>query len=74
MSNQRTHHATTSDGVTIAGTVHGRGPALVFLHGIIGDSDLDWGRTVEGLTDRFTCHLADMRGHRVSATIRPTSA
>lgn len=66
MSNQRTHYATTSDGVTIAGTVHGRGPALVFLQGIIGDSDLDWGRTIAGLTDRFTCHLPSMRGRGLS--------
>lgn len=66
MSNQRTHHATTSDGVTITGTVHGRGPALVFLQGILGDSDLDWGPTVAGLTDRFTCHLPSMRGRGLS--------
>ncbi len=26
MSNQRTHYVTTTDGVTIGGTVHGQGP------------------------------------------------
>lgn len=62
MSNQRTHYVTTSDGVVIGGTVHGHGPSLVFLQGIIGDGDLDWGRVVEHLSDRFTCHLPSMRG------------
>ena len=33
MSNQRTHYVTTTDGVTIGGTVHGQGPPLVFLQG-----------------------------------------
>ena len=42
MSNQRTHYVTTSDGVTIGGTVHGEGPPLVFLQGAIGDGDIDW--------------------------------
>ncbi|MEX1077746.1 MAG: alpha/beta hydrolase [Homoserinimonas sp.] len=66
MSNQRTHYVTTTDGVTIGGTVRGKGPALVFLQGIIGDSDLDWQPTVEHLTDRFTCHLPSMRGRGLS--------
>ena len=35
-SKQRTHDVTTTDGVTIGGTVHGHGRPLVFLHGIIG--------------------------------------
>lgn len=66
MSNQRTHYVTTTDGVTIGGTVHGQGPALVFLQGIIGDSDLDWDATIGHLTDRFTCHLPSMRGRGLS--------
>lgn len=66
MNNQRTHYVTTTDGVTIGGTVHGTGPALVFLQGIIGDSDLDWGATIGHLTDRFTCHLPSMRGRGLS--------
>jgi pimeloyl-ACP methyl ester carboxylesterase len=66
MSNQRTHYVTTSDGVTLGGTVHGDGPPLVFLQGVIGDGDLDWGSTVGHLTDKFTCHLPSLRGRGLS--------
>jgi pimeloyl-ACP methyl ester carboxylesterase len=66
MSNQRTHYATTSDGVTIGGSVHGEGPPLVFLQGAIGDGDIDWQRLLPYLTDRFTCHLPSMRGRGLS--------
>jgi hypothetical protein len=34
MSAQRTHHVTTTDGVTIGGTVHGQGRPLVFLQAL----------------------------------------
>lgn len=66
MSDQRTHYVTTSDGVTIGASVHGDGPPLVFLQGVIGDGDLDWGRVAEHLSDRFTCHLPSMRGRGLS--------
>lgn len=66
MSNQRNHYVTTSDGVTISGTVHGDGPPLVFMQGVIGDGDLDWGPTVGHLTDTFTCHLPSLRGRGLS--------
>ncbi len=66
MSNQRTHYATTTDGVTIGGTVHGRGPVLVFLQGAVGDGDLDWQSVVEHLTDKYTCHLPSLRGRGLS--------
>jgi pimeloyl-ACP methyl ester carboxylesterase len=66
MSSQRTHSVTTSDGVTIGGTVHGQGPPLVFLQGAVGDSDLDWNRVVRRLAGRFTCHLPSMRGRGLS--------
>ena len=56
MSNKRTHFVTTSDAVTIGATVTGQGPSLVFLHGIIGDGDLDWHTVLPHLTGRFTCH------------------
>jgi pimeloyl-ACP methyl ester carboxylesterase len=62
MSNQRTHYATTADGVAIGGTVHGQGPPLVFLHAVIGDGDLDWQELLPHLTGRFTCHLPSWRG------------
>jgi pimeloyl-ACP methyl ester carboxylesterase len=66
MTNQRTHYVTTSDGVTIGGTVHGEGPPLVFLHGMLGDGDLDWNRLAGHLTGRFTCHLPSQRGRGLS--------
>jgi pimeloyl-ACP methyl ester carboxylesterase len=66
MSNQRTHYVTTTDGVTIGGSVHGQGPPLVFLQGIIGDGDLDWQALLPHLTVRFTCHLPSWRGRGLS--------
>ena len=66
MSNQRTHYVTTIDGVAIRGTVHGQGPALVFLQGAVGDGDLDWQGLLPLLTDRFTCHLPSIRGRGLS--------
>ena len=66
MSNQRTHYVTTSDGVTIGGTVHGEGPPLVFLQGAVGDGDLDWNRVVGHLAGGFTCYLPSLRGRGLS--------
>jgi pimeloyl-ACP methyl ester carboxylesterase len=66
MSTQRTHYVTTTDGVTIGATVHGDGPPIVFLQGLIGDGDLDWQAVLGHLTDRFTCHLPSMRGRGLS--------
>jgi len=66
MRTQRTHYVTTTDGVTIGATVHGQGPPLVFLQGVIGDGDLDWQAVQGHLNDRFTCHLPSMRGRGLS--------
>lgn len=66
MNDSRTHDVTTTDGVTIAGSVHGQGPPLVFLHGAIGDGDLDWQAVVDHLTGRFACHLPSSRGRGLS--------
>jgi pimeloyl-ACP methyl ester carboxylesterase len=66
MSNQRTHYVTTTDGVTIGGTVHGQGSPIVFLQGAVGDGDIDWNRVVKHLNGRFTCHLPSMRGRGLS--------
>ena len=67
MSNQRTHYVTTTDGVTIGGSVHGQGPPLVFVHGMLADGDTDWQALLPYLTDRFTCHLPSMRGRGLSS-------
>lgn len=66
MTTERTHYVTTTDGVAIGGTVHGQGPALVFLHGAVGDGDLDWQQVAETLADRYTCYLPSLRGRGLS--------
>jgi len=66
VSNHHIHDVTTTDGVTIGGTVHGQGPALVFLQGVMGDGDLDWRLLVGHLAGRFTCHLPSWRGRGLS--------
>lgn len=66
MSNQRTHYVTTTDGVTIRGTVYGQGLPVVFLPGGIGDGDLDWHALLPHLTGRFTCYLPSLRGRGLS--------
>lgn len=66
MSKERTHYVTTTDGVTIGGTVHGHGPALVFLQGAVGDGDLDWRRVLGHMPDTYTCHLPSLRGRGLS--------
>lgn len=57
MNTALTHYVTTDDGVTIGGTVHGQGPPLVLLQGVMGDGELDWQALLGYLTDRFTCYL-----------------
>ncbi len=66
MSTQRTHHVTSTDGVTIGGAVHGQGPPLVFLHGAVGDGDIDWDLLLGHLIGRFTCYLPNLRGRGLS--------
>ena len=66
MNKQRTHYVTTTDGVTLGGAVHGHGRPLVFLHGIIGDGDLDWRALLPHLTGKFTCYLPSWRGRGLS--------
>ena len=65
-STQRTHYVTTTDRVTIGGTVHGQGPPLVFVHGMLADGDIDWQALLPHLTGRFTCYLPSHRGRGLS--------
>lgn len=67
MSSQRIHEVTAADGASIVGTVHGDGPPLVFVQGIMGDGDLDWQAVIAHLSDRFTCYLPSWRGRGRSA-------
>jgi pimeloyl-ACP methyl ester carboxylesterase len=66
MSNQRTHYVTTTDGVTLGGAVHGQGPPLVLIHGMLADGDTDWQALLPHLTGRFTCYLPSYRGRGLS--------
>lgn len=66
MGDRRIHEVITTDGATIRATVHGGGPQLVFLQGLIGDGHLDWQALLAHLTDRFTCHLPSWRGRGLS--------
>jgi pimeloyl-ACP methyl ester carboxylesterase len=66
MTDTRIHRAVSADGTEIAGRVQGDGPALVLVHGGIGDGDVAWAATLRHLTDRFTCYLPSTRGRGLS--------
>lgn len=67
MTDERIHRALSADGTEIAGRVRGRGPALVLVHGGIGDGDVAWEALLPDLTDRFTCYLPSTRGRGLSS-------
>jgi pimeloyl-ACP methyl ester carboxylesterase len=67
MIDERIHRAVSADGTKIAGRVRGRGPALVLVHGGIGDGDVAWEALLPHLTDRFTCYLPSTRGRGLSS-------
>jgi pimeloyl-ACP methyl ester carboxylesterase len=66
MTADRIQRAVSADGTEIVGRVHGQGPALVLVHGGIGDGDLAWEALLPHVTDRFTCHLPSTRGRGLS--------
>ena len=66
MTGERIHRAVSADGTEIAGRVQGRGPALVLVHGGIGDGEVAWEAILPNLTDRFTCYLPSTRGRGLS--------
>ncbi len=67
MTDTRIHRALSTDGTEIAGRVLGDGPALVLVHGGIGDGETAWDAMLPHLTDRFTCYLPSTRGRGLSA-------
>jgi pimeloyl-ACP methyl ester carboxylesterase len=67
MTDERIHRAVSADGTEIVGRVRGRGPALVLVHGGIGDGDIAWEALLPSLTDRFTCYLPSTRGRGLSS-------
>jgi pimeloyl-ACP methyl ester carboxylesterase len=66
MTDTRIHRAVSADGTEIAGRVQGNGPALVLVHGGIGDGEIAWDAMLPHLTDRFTCYLPSTRGRGLS--------
>jgi pimeloyl-ACP methyl ester carboxylesterase len=66
MTDTRIHRAVSADGTEIAGRVQGEGPALVLVHGAIGDGEIAWDAVLPHLTDRFTCYLPSTRGRGLS--------
>jgi pimeloyl-ACP methyl ester carboxylesterase len=67
MPELRTLRAVSADGTEIVGGVRGQGPALVLVHGAIGDGDLAWEALLPYLADRFTCYLPSTRGRGLSS-------
>ena len=67
MTDHQIHRTVSADGTEIAGRVRGRGPALVLVHGGIGDGDIAWEALLPHLTDRFTCYLPSTRGRGLSS-------
>jgi pimeloyl-ACP methyl ester carboxylesterase len=67
MNDTRIHRATSHGGIEIAGRVLGEGPAIVLVHGGIGDGESAWDGVLPHLTDRFTCYLPSTRGRGLSA-------
>jgi pimeloyl-ACP methyl ester carboxylesterase len=66
MTDTRAHRAVSTDGTEIIGRVEGHGPALVLVHGGIGDGEIAWNAVLPHLTDRFTCYLPSTRGRGLS--------
>lgn len=60
------HGTVSADGTEIAGRVLGRGPAIVFVHGGLGDED-SWRFMLPFLQDHFTCYTLSTRGRGLSS-------
>jgi pimeloyl-ACP methyl ester carboxylesterase len=66
MTDERIHRTVSNDGTEIVGRVRGQGPALVLVHGGIGDGEIAWEALLPYLVDRFTCYLPSTRGRGLS--------
>jgi pimeloyl-ACP methyl ester carboxylesterase len=58
----RVHRTVSPDGTPIAGEVVGEGPALVLVHGGLGDGNPAMNLLLPFLSERFTCFLLSTRG------------
>jgi pimeloyl-ACP methyl ester carboxylesterase len=56
------HRTLSPDGTPIVGEVVGSGPALVVVHGGLGDGNPAMNVLVPSLSERFTCFLPSTRG------------
>jgi pimeloyl-ACP methyl ester carboxylesterase len=66
MSEERIHEASSKDGTKIVGRVQGQGPALVLVHGGLGNGDVSWLFMLPFLGEHFTCFLPSTRGRGLS--------
>lgn len=66
MSQERIHRAVSGDGTVIAGRVAGSGPALVLVHGGLGDGEVSFRFMLPFLVDHFTCYTLSTRGRGLS--------
>lgn len=62
MGAQQTHRVVSSDGTEIVTKVHGQGPPLVMVNGVLEDGELTWEGMVPLLAEEFTCLVMDTRG------------
>ena len=58
-------HSITLHGHSLSYVDSGRGPAILFIHGLLGSSR-HWAHLVEALTDRHRVLIPDMFGHGAS--------
>ena len=65
-------HFALSDGLSIAYSDAGSGPALAFLHGVGSTRDV-WDEQLAALSDRFRCIAVEYRGYGESETPPPQS-
>ena len=73
MEKRGIHRVTVDDGVELVGHVYGRGPAVVLVHGSLGEGQSYWPPLTSHLRDRFRCYLLDMRGTGMSDEHRDLS-
>jgi pimeloyl-ACP methyl ester carboxylesterase len=67
MAGEHIHRTISADGTEIVGRFLGQGPALVLVHGGIGDGEVAWEALLPHLVDRFTCYLPSTRGRGLSS-------
>jgi pimeloyl-ACP methyl ester carboxylesterase len=70
MSSVSTHYWNASDGVDLAWSETGEGPAVILLHGLFSDANVNWIKfgTAERIAQRgFRVIMPDLRAHGLSS-------